>query len=205
MSGSTPDRDSPDMAAVALGGWVEQERPPHGAAEPDPAALLAAAVLEHGPALLRVAARMLGDGQVGEDLVQEAVARALARPERFRGQSSPFSFLCGILLNLVRSELRRRRLRRWLSLDRVVEEAPRAEPASGLPGAEAAAIERERIAALRAAVERLPHHQRAAIVLVHLEGVSAKDAAAALGTSEAAVWQAVSRGRAALRRSLDGS
>ena len=44
--------------------------------------------------------------------------------------------------------------------------------------------------------------QREALVLVSLEGRPAREVAAILNTSEAAVWQSLSRGRARLRELL---
>lgn len=149
-------------------------------------------------ALLRVAQRMAGDAGA-EDLVQEALTRAYGARHTYRGEAQPFSWLCGVLLNVVRAELRRRKVRAWLSLDRCLEGG--VEPTHTLDPAERLRrVERE--AALRAAVADLPHAQRAALVLVSLEGLPAAEVARALGTSEAAVWKALSRGRARLREVL---
>ena len=146
-------------------------------------------------ALLRVATRMLDDEHAAEDAVQEAFVRAFSARASFRGASSPRTWLFGVLLNVVRRELRGRRVRGWFGLDRIVE-AERDQP----PGA---ALERaEQESALRAAIATLTTAQREALVLVSLEGLSVGEAAQAQGSSPAAIWQALSRGRAALRRKL---
>ncbi|MBX3468718.1 MAG: RNA polymerase sigma factor [Planctomycetes bacterium] len=149
-------------------------------------------------ALLRVAARMVGDAHAAEDLVQETFVRAFAARGRFRGDARPFTWFCAILLNLAKNELRRRAVRRLFSLGLLVEAG--GEPAAPGAGPAARAEGDDEGRALRAAIARLPHMQRAALVLVSLEGLPAADAARALRTTEAAVWQALSRGRAALRR-----
>lgn len=157
------------------------------------------AVEAHGAALLRIAQRMLGDAHRAEDVVQEALARAYAGRDRFRREATAFSWLCGVTINVCRGELRRQRLRRWLSLDRLVDgqrEPGRRRP----PEAELERTEREQ--ALHDALAQLPTKQRAALVLVSLEGRAAREAAAVLNTSEAAVWQSLSRGRARLRELL---
>lgn len=175
---------------------------PERAAEPrdlrDPERFRSAA-LAHRAALYRVAARML-DAQAAEDALQEAFARAFAARERFRGEASPFAWLCAVLLNVCRDELRRRAVRRALRLDRVLVEPERVPGAEASPPQALEAQERARL--LREAIAELPRTQREALVLVSLEGVAVRDAAQALDTSEAAVWQALSRGRAALRATL---
>ncbi len=164
-----------------------------------------AAALACGPALWRVAARMV-DVDSAEDLVQEALARAFAQRGSYRGEGRAFSWLCGVLLNVCRGELRWRRVRGLLGLGRAVEPGGGAERAERSlapgPGPGELLERRERAAALHAAITRLPHKQRAALVLVSLEGVSVPEAARALSTSEQAVWQALSRGRARLREVL---
>ena len=52
------------------------------------------------------------------------------------------------------------------------------------------------------ALELLPVGQRTAFVMCELEGLSAREAARALGTTEAAVWKQVSKARKALRRAV---
>jgi len=60
-------------------------------------------------------------------------------------------------------------------------------------------VERERLAALRDRVERLPAAQRDAIVLRYAGGLTAREIGATLGKSEAATQKILSRGLAALR------
>jgi RNA polymerase sigma-70 factor (ECF subfamily) len=162
-----------------------------------------AVALEHRAALYRVAVRLLGQAEGAEDVVQEALARAFAGRDRFRGEARPFTWLCGFVVNLCRAELRRRRVRRWLSLSWVVDGADEEAPEPSAPETGDALVRAEREQALRAALARLPEGQRAALVLVSQEGLTAREAALALNMTEAAVWQAVSRARRALREELE--
>jgi RNA polymerase sigma factor (sigma-70 family) len=57
-------------------------------------------------------------------------------------------------------------------------------------------------AALARALSRLPERQRLAVLLRFEEGLSVRDAAAALGVSEHACESLLARGTAALRRLL---
>lgn len=161
--------------------------------------------LEKSDALYRIASRMV-DRQGADDLVQEALTRAFASRSQFRGESAPFSWLCGILMNLCRAELRRRRVKSWFSLNWFVEfgeeKAPEMESKkTQSPIEQLEARERDRL--LREAVATLPEKQKAALILVSFEGMSVRDAALCLETSEDAIWKSLSRGRAALRRTLD--
>ena len=52
-------------------------------------------------------------------------------------------------------------------------------------------------------LEALPHAERAALVLVSVEGLSAKEAAFALDCSEGAIEQRLVRARTALRASRE--
>ena len=161
--------------------------------------------LEKSEALYRIASRMV-DRQGADDLVQEALTRAFASRSQFRGESAPFSWLCGILMNLCRAELRRRRVKSWFSLNWFVEfgeeKAPEMESRkTQSPIEQLEARERDRL--LREAVATLPEKQKAALILVSFEGMSVRDAALCLETSEDAIWKSLSRGRAALRRTLD--
>lgn len=162
-----------------------------------------AAALEHRRALWRVAARLVGDEHAADDMVQEALARAFAARASFRGEARPFTWLCGFVVNVCRAELRRRRVRRWLSLGWVLEPGGEvAEPEPAAPTTEDRLERSERHEALRAALAGLPEGQRAALVLVSQEGLTAAEAARLLGSTESAVWQAVSRARRALREAL---
>lgn len=57
---------------------------------------------------------------------------------------------------------------------------------------------------VRAALDALPERQRAAIVLVHYEGLSGADASAALDISVEALESLLARGRRSLRQALEG-
>ncbi|WP_437570256.1 RNA polymerase sigma factor [Sorangium sp. So ce542] len=150
-------------------------------------------IVEHTRApMYRLAARLVGDLAEAEDALQEAFVdayRAL-REGRYDGRSKVETWLYRIVTNACLDALRRRR------------GAPReargsqAEPRfDGLVSAEARVALRE----LDALLAALPPQERAALVLVAVEGLPAKEAAAALGCSEGAVEQRLVRARAALR------
>jgi RNA polymerase sigma-70 factor (ECF subfamily) len=120
------------------------------------------------------------------------------RKARFEGRSAVRTWLIGIAANMVRhhrrSFARRRKLAGALRADRA--------GAGTLPPAADADV-RRRLLAARDALEALPEELRLAFVLCELEGLSAREAAEALRTSEAAVWKRVSRARAQIRAAVE--
>lgn len=139
--------------------------------------------------LYRLAARLSGDLGEAEDALQEAYVdayRAL-REGRWDGRSKVETWLYRIVTNASIDALRRRRE----GAGREARE-PRFD---GLVAAEARVALRE----LDAMLAGVAPQDRAALVLVAVEGLSAKAAGEALGCSEGAVEQRLVRARAALR------
>jgi RNA polymerase sigma factor (sigma-70 family) len=145
-------------------------------------------VRRHQAGVCAVAYGVTGDRALSEDIAQDTFvaawrgARALRDPSRLRG------WLHGIARNLARKARRRRR-------PVALEDSEVA--ASGDPVQEAVA--RDEARAAWAALRALPARCREALVLYYWEGESARGIARALGISEAAAMQRLSRGRALLR------
>ncbi|WP_437943599.1 RNA polymerase sigma factor [Sorangium sp. So ce281] len=150
-------------------------------------------IVEHTRApMYRLAARVVGDLAEAEDALQEAFVdayRAL-REGRYDGRSKVETWLYRIVTNACLDALRRRR-----DTPREAREASTEPRFDGLVSAEARVALRE----LDALLAALPPQERATLVLVAVEGLPAKEAAAALGCSEGAVEQRLVRARAALR------
>ncbi|APR85002.1 RNA polymerase sigma-70 factor [Minicystis rosea] len=147
-------------------------------------------IVDHTRApLYRLAARLSGDLGEAEDALQEAYVdayRAL-REGRWDGRSKVETWLYRIVTNAGIDALRRRR--------ETTGREPREPRFDGLVAAEARVALRE----LDAMLADLAPQDRAALVLVAVEGLSAKAAAEALGCSEGAIEQRLVRARAALR------
>jgi RNA polymerase sigma-70 factor (ECF subfamily) len=139
--------------------------------------------------LYRVARNAGQDHHRAEDIVQETYLRAYAAFDQRRGDNTR-AWMVSICLNLIRSDARRR-------LRRVVE-APFFDGAeveatgAGVPDEAIARLDRE---AVSSALTRLPRDQRLAIVLMDLAGLTASEAAAALGCPRNTVLSWVHRGR----------
>ena len=80
------------------------------------------------PQLLRRAYLMTGSQLAAEDLVQEAYARALARPKVFLDVADPEAWLRTVAVNLARTRWRRRRLLDTMVRTGRIEVAPESVP-----------------------------------------------------------------------------
>lgn len=144
----------------------------------------------HIPALRRYAHALLRDRDGADDLVQDCLERAVARRHLLRADGSVRGWLFTILLNRFRDG--RRRIR---SRPDIVPLDSAAEPVR--PGAQEAHLA---LSEVHAAMGRLPEEQRAALLLVAVEGMSVTEAARALGVPEGTVASRVARARAQLRQ-----
>ena len=142
------------------------------------------------PRLHRYCARMIGSALDGEDVVQEALAKAAELYPSSGPIERPEAWLFRIAHTTALDALRRRKRQR----SREVE-----LPATPLPDRAAAADARVTAASGLAALLRLPPTQRSAIVLADVLGHSLAETAAIIETSVAAVKAALHRARARLR------
>ncbi len=152
-------------------------------------------VAAHRERAVGLAWRLVGaDGGAAEDVAQEAFVRAYRSLARFRGDAEMSTWFHRILLN----EARRYRRWRWVRerfAGALHEETP--DPQAGKPGDPAL---RKRIAH---ALERLSQGQREAFLLVHLEGMTVREAAAITGRATGTTKSHLHRALRALRAELE--
>lgn len=136
----------------------------------------------HYEQLLRLAVLLVGDVPAAEDVVQEAFIR-VHRSLGGGAVRSPLAYLRQTVINLARSEVRRRLVR--------LRHAPRPMPdaASAEEGAYAAISRQEVIRALR----RIPARQREAVVLRYWADLPEAEIAELMGVSTGAVKGYISR------------
>ena len=137
----------------------------------------------------RVITRHVADA---DDLVQVAVEKALTHAGQWRPGSRMDSWMFGIMKNAWIDELRARRRR-----DHV-----HAPEEAGATVGDSSAAARDIALSVEAAMEQLPEEQRMAIALVLVEGLSYKDAAAALDIPMGTLTSRVARGRETLQALL---
>ena len=137
--------------------------------------------------LVVLAYGLIGDLEEAQDLVQEAYARALARPGRFVRLDSQEAWLRTVVLNLVRNRWHRRSVWERLLRSGRVGGSPDSVPAH-TP---------DRLVLVQA-LQRLSRPLREAVVLHHLADLPVEEVAMALEVPVGTVKSRLSRGRAAL-------
>ena len=143
----------------------------------------------HRDQLWAVALRTTGDPEDAADAVQEALISAMRHAASFRGDAKVSTWLHRIVVNACLDRLRRRA----------------AHPTSPLPDDDHTPsitrddyADRDTAADVHAALATLPVEQRAAIVLVDIEGYPVDEAAAMLDVPSGTVKSRCARGRAKL-------
>lgn len=148
------------------------------------------------PRLRRFAWALTGSREEGDDLVQAACLRALARLDQFRPGTRLDSWMFRIVQTVRIDRLRAGR-RHVSGAD------PDAAPEPSDEGYAARRTEdRLTLARVRRAMSALPEEQRAVVSLVCIEGLSYREAAEALGTPVGTVMSRLARGRARLMEIL---
>lgn len=158
-------------------------------------------ITRHHRVLVALCRRALGDPMLAEDAVQEAVLQAMLGLDRLRRPERFGAWLSGIGLNVCHHVLRERSRGGW-SLEAIYGGRVGPEPTDdGADPAEILDVAEIR-GRVHAAVKGLPSGQRAAVVLVYLQGLTQAEAAAVLGVEVGAVKARLHNGRAGLRRRL---
>jgi RNA polymerase sigma-70 factor (sigma-E family) len=143
----------------------------------------------HAPSATRLAYLLTGDQASAEDLVQDAFIRVAGRLAHLRNPEAFESYLRKTIVNLNRMRFRRHRVEHRY-LDRHKE----------IPTAVAGEL--DEVETLRQSLQRLPHRQRAALVLRFYVDLPDHETADILGCSPSTVRSLVARGLSALRQEM---
>ena len=155
----------------------------------------------HRDRLWAVALRTTGEPEEAADALQDAMVAAFRRADSYRGDAAVTTWLHRIVVNSCLDRLRRRKVRLADPLPADQEERVRDLRDPGRPGPADpadAAVAGERRSTVLAALESLPPDQRAALVLVDMEGYSVEETATILECAPGTVKSRCSRGRAKL-------
>ena len=156
-----------------------------------------------GGRLLAVARRMLRDEEAARDVVQDTFLCAFRAIQSFDGQSQVSTWLHRIVVNNALMRLRSKQRKPEQSIEPLLptfaEDGHHAEPVVSWADSAAQALEsKETRMLVRAAIEELPESYRTVLVLRDLEGLSTREAADMLGTTENALKLRLHRARQAL-------
>lgn len=152
-------------------------------------------VREHLPDALRLATRLTGSVDEAEEVVQEAMLKAVRGWTRFRRQSSFRTWLFRIVINAFHDHVARRHAgppREWLD-----------DPPDRRGHSPDVRLEQEELqAAVTKAIAALPPRQRAVLVLTTYEHLSTEEIAETLEMSTANVHVTLSAARKRLRQQI---
>jgi len=158
-------------------------------------------VARYDKRLVNVMYGLTGDYDDALDLAEEAFVSAMRAYDGFRGDADPFTWLYRIAVNVFKKRHRRQARRAALWRDHAEQDPP---PSAEWRTPALDAVERERAAAVRAAVAGLREPYREAIVLRYMSDASYEEIAAVTRCSAGTVKSRIARGKAMLGRLLEG-
>jgi RNA polymerase sigma-70 factor, ECF subfamily len=157
-------------------------------------------VRRHRDRLWAVALRTVGDREEAADAVQDALLSAHRAAARFRGDAQVTTWLHRIVVNACLDRVRKRQAHPTVPLP----DGRHGDDGGPASGPEPAAPVRDHETALlvRQALAELPVEQRAALVLVDVQGYPVAEAAEILGVAEGTIKSRCARGRARMALQL---
>ncbi len=148
--------------------------------------------------------RLTGSPEDAEDVLQDAFVRAFEKLDQFEGESSFYTWVYRIAVNLALSGHRRRRIRSALRLRRKPTACRGADPADEStesdPSAPLERAERKRL--VETALNRLSPEHRAIVVLKDFDGRRYEEISAILDIPVGTVRSRLHRARCELRDRL---
>lgn len=136
------------------------------------------------------------DHEDAQDVLQEALVGALRSLGSYRGDSSLYSWLCGVTWNKA-ADLRRREWRRRQAEGRTMARLRELRPAE--PSSETEAAELAEWRQIERVLATLPAHYRQALEMRYVQGLPVLEMAAELGVSFKTVESRLTRARTAFR------
>jgi RNA polymerase sigma-70 factor (ECF subfamily) len=153
----------------------------------------------HRDRLWAVALRTMGNPEDAADGLQDGMIAAFRRAGSYRGEAAVTTWLHRVVVNACLDRIRAAKIRRLEALpDDVEDRGTLVATAEHDDRPEEAAEDAERRRRVLAALATLPPEQRAALVLVDMEGYPVAEVAEMLGCAEGTVKSRCSRGRTRL-------
>ncbi|WP_203567536.1 RNA polymerase sigma factor SigM [Aestuariimicrobium ganziense] len=149
----------------------------------------------HRDRLWAIALRTMRNPEDAADALQDAMISAFRRADGFRGQAAVTTWLHRIVVNACLDRMRRNKVR---AADPLPENPDRDLVMADRSDHDADLVASETRGEVAAALGQINADQRAALVLVDMEGYSVEEAAVMLGCAEGTIKSRCSRGRAKL-------
>lgn len=162
----------------------------------DKAACARRLVSEYGNRLYETAIRLCGKEADAEDYVFRTLERAIDRINKFKGRSSIFTWLYEIMVNLMRTDARRKAANALTFPGKLPEcEDPH-------PDASATLDAKTEAEAVRAAIQELSAPLRAAMVLRYYEDMTVAEIANVLSVPEGTVMRRLHDAKITIREKI---
>jgi RNA polymerase sigma-70 factor (ECF subfamily) len=145
------------------------------------------------PAVIMLARRALGSESEADDLAQEVFQRVFARARTLRAPDRLRSFIFSFAIRLLKTELRSRKARAWLSFQQP-------ETLVDFGGERTDMESRDLLRQFYALLDRLAPRHRLVFVLRHLESMTLDEVAAHMDLSLSTVKRLLERATAKLSR-----
>lgn len=153
-------------------------------------------VLRFQDRLMNFVGRIVSDRETSEEIVQETFLRIFKQKMSYTPQYAVSTWIYTIALNLGRSELRKRKLRKFLSLDFLKEE-------SDIELADATVHTMDGLApVLQQAIEKLPPEYKTAFILCDIQRLPYQQIAEVMRVPVGTVKSRINRARSILREKL---
>lgn len=164
--------------------------------KPNPDERISRFFAEYGERLWNTAFKMCFDSAYAEDLTMRTFEQALRKLDLYDESRPPFPWLCGIMVNLYRMDLRGKARN---ALDFSAAPPEMVDPAPPIPEALAAEGDAK---AVHEALGRLPERYRLLVVLRYFDDLTVPEIAAELAIPEGSVKRLLHEARALLRADL---
>jgi len=146
--------------------------------------------------LLNFVGRIVVDRETAEELIQETFMRVFTQKNSYTPDYAVSTWIYTIALNLARSELRKRKLRRYLSLDFIKDEIDAELPQKVDLRAESLAPIIEK------AISKLPEEYKTAFILCDIQRLPYQQIAEVMRVPVGTVKSRINRARSMLRDKL---
>lgn len=164
-------------------------------------------ITTHGPCMLQMATRLLGNREDAQDCLQETFLQVYRKIDTFRGESALTTWIHRILVNTCLMKTRTHN-HNQVSIDTLLPEFDnggcRLEPNFRFDQSIEDMIAQHHVRAkVLDSIHQLPDHYRAVLLLRDIEGYSTAEVCEMLSLSESAVKVRLHRARAALKKLLE--
>ncbi|HXZ81392.1 MAG TPA: sigma-70 family RNA polymerase sigma factor [Terriglobales bacterium] len=163
----------------------------------------------HQRRIYRILLCVLKDPDAADNLTQECFLRAYRKRASFRGEAAVETWLTRIAINLTRDYFRSKRRGFWQKLFHAPDRQELSDIAEQIPdgklSSEAQLVERERVAAIWKAANRLSPNQREVFLLRFAEDMTLQEIAATLDVEIGTVKAHLSRALSGIRTRLKGA